>query len=331
MKENKKGTELAKVLWYYNFIPNIDNVNQKIICPFHKDVNPSLIVNFEEGNWFCFGCNKSGDASKFVNLMEKQHNNLNDLQCLKQFQKILKSNKCSNIKIKASQKALRSSRMDFYNEAYDYYYGLRKVNWKAPEEPEEIHTKQYMKDRGFKTKALIKSNAKVTYNKSYPIIFPMLDNGEFKGWVCRTTNKEIEQKRKYLYNKGFSRATTLVGDYGSKNFVIVVEGYMDRLKFLQYGENNVVAILGWKITNEQIDKLKKQGIKTIISALDNDECGKKGTKYLQKYFNVIRWKYLKNVKDPGEMSQEVFNKCLKKTKETFRQNITKGGKVNGID
>ena len=99
MTKNEAGTKLAKVLWYYNLIPNVSSLSQKIVCPFHKDVNPSMIVNLEEGSWFCFGCNLTGDAVKFVNLMESQHNELNDLQAYKKYLQILKSNKCSDIKL----------------------------------------------------------------------------------------------------------------------------------------------------------------------------------------------------------------------------------------
>ena len=69
-----------------------------------------------------------------------------------------------------------------------------------------------------------------------------------------------------------------------------------------------------KMAKEQELKLKNAGVKYIISALDNDECGRKGTEYLKSIFpNVIRFKYLKNIKDPGEMSQELFDIMYKKT------------------
>ena len=180
-------------------------------------------------------------------------------------------------------------------------------------------SKDYMFKRGFDAHALNISGAKVTYNNNYGIIFPMLDNGVFKGWVCRTMVKSVEANRKYLYNKGFKRRTTLVGDYGDKDYVFIVEGYMDRLKFLQYGVSNVVAILGWKITDEQKDKLKSKGIKRVISALDNDECGRKGTQFLKTVFDVTRFQYIKGVKDPGEMTKEMFNKCYRKTMQKFRK------------
>lgn len=321
MIDDKQGTKLAKVLWYYNLIPSTMSLSQKIVCPFHDDVNPSMVVNLEDGSWFCFGCNLTGDAIKFVKLMEAKYNGLNDLQAYKKYLQILKSDKCSNVKINTSQKLIKPIQRDLYNEAYDYYYGLRKVNWAESDEPEVVSARDYMRNRGFSSKTLIKCGAKVTYNNSYGIIFPMLDNKKFKGWVCRTMVKSIEQRRKYLYNTGFSRATTLVGTYGNKDYVFVVEGYMDRLKFIQFGINNVVAILGWKMSPQQIQKLKDKGITKVISALDNDTCGKRGTEFLKKHFEVTRFAYLKGIKDPGEMTQELFDKMLKRTMEKYKSHM----------
>ena len=320
MTKDGKGTNLAKVLWYYNLIPSTSSLSQKIVCPFHEDVNPSMIVNLDDGSWFCFGCNLSGDAIKFVKLMEAKYNNLNDLQAYKKYLRILKSDKCSGIKLSKSLVKQKPLQRQLYNEAYDYYHGLKRINWNDSGESEVISARDYMMNRGFSPVTLNKCGAKVTYNQSYGLIFPMLDNGKFKGWVCRTMIKSIEQKRKYLYNEGFSRATTLVGTYGKKDYVFVVEGYMDRLKFVQFGEENVVAILGWKMSPQQIQKLKDKGITKVISALDNDDCGMKGTKFLQKYFNVTRFAYLKGIKDPGEMTQESFNKMLKRTMKIFESN-----------
>lgn len=324
---NDKGKNLAKVLWYYNLLPDTKAYNQKIICPFHEDVNPSMIVDLEEGRWFCFGCQLSGDAVKFVQLMEYKLNKVNDLKAYNKYLKILKSKECSNIKFERYSKRQKPPDRELYNQAYDYYYGLKKNDWQNDSGPSElIDIKSYMMNRGFDLSTLNKCRAKITYNKSYPIIFPMLDNGKFKGWVCRTTDKEIEKKRKYLYNEGFKRARTLVGDYGNKDYVIVVEGYMDRLKFIQYGEENVVAILGWKMSAEQIEKLKKRNITKVISALDNDECGRKGTEYLKKFFEVTRFTYLKSIKDPGDMNEKSFKKMFERTMKKFIEN---GGNKNG--
>lgn len=314
-----EGNNLAKVLWYYNLLPDTTIANPKIICPFHRDARPSMLVNLQKGNWYCFGCAKSGDAKKFVKLMNPR---LNDLQALSKYQKILKSSKVSGINIEALPKRTRGSTRQLYDEAYDYYHGLSKINWLSPGDSEEVlEALSYMEQRGFDANTLNKCKAKVTYNKSYGLIFPMLDNGKFRGWVCRTMVKKIEQERKYLYNEGFSRANTLVGSYGKKDYVIVVEGYMDRLKFVQNGVDNVVAILGWKMSQEQEQKLRNAGVKYIISALDNDECGRKGTKYLQTRFEVTRFCYLKGIKDPGDMTSATFDKMYSRTMQKFNRII----------
>lgn len=316
--------ELAKVLWYYNLIPNIYEPVQKIVCPFHPDVNPSMSVDLIKGTCYCFGCSEYLDAKSFVIKMENKYNGLNDLKAMQVYYKILKSKKCSDIHIKNAYKNYRTSnKKQLYDEAYDYYHGLRSVNWLEDLSEDEEEVYKYMLKRGFTGSVLNECKAKITYNNSYPIIFPMMDNSKFKGWVCRTNKKKIEAKRKYLYNKGFSRASTLVGNYGSKEYVIVVEGYMDRLKFLQYGVENVVAILGWKMSSEQENKLKSKGINNVISALDNDECGRKGTKYLKTIFNVTRFTYLRGIKDPGEMTEEKFDKMYSRTMKNYYKNISR--------
>lgn len=320
MKEVAKGNELAKVLWYYNLIYETATPLQHILCPFHEDVNPSMIVNLQEGSWYCFGCDRAGDALKFVQLMEEKYHGLNDLQGLKRYREILRSKKCSDIHINKRMKKAKSDRT-LYNEAYDYYHGLRTVDWENDEEDEVCEVREYMGKRGFTPATLIVLGAKVTYNRQYQLIFPMKDNGKFKGWVSRTMIKAVEERRKYLYNKGFSRATSLVGDYGSKDYVFIVEGYMDRAKFIQYGEANVVAILGWKMSPLQEKKLKQAGVTKIISALDNDMCGRRGTRYLQTIagFEVTRFRYLKGIKDPGEMTEEQFWRMHKKTMQDFER------------
>ena len=319
------ANELAKVLWYYKLIPTISEPIQKIVCPFHNDINPSMKVDLLEGRWFCFGCGKSGYAKDFVYEVESKYNNLNDLQSYRKYLDILKSKEVSDIKLNATKMyKRRKSDKELYDISYDYYHGLSKIDWENTKITEAILAGKYMVNRGFSLELLTTIKAKITYNNQYSIIFPMLDNGKFRGWVCRTTDKEIEKKRKYLYNKGFSRATTLVGNYGKKDYVIVVEGYMDRLKFVQFGEENVVAILGWKMSQNQIQKLKAKGITHVISALDNDECGIKGTKFLRTEFKVTRWCYLKGIKDPGEMDLSTFNKMYNKTMLKYNEGVSNG-------
>ena len=319
------GQELAKVLWYYGLIEDT-SFEQKIPCPFHNDINPSMSIDLETGKFFCFGCQATGDAFAFV---RKMYPKKSDLQAGLEYFRILRSKKVERIDLSGRAAKPKKENQQAYDEACDYYYGLSKVNWLNKQASEEVvEARKYMLSRGFKPRTLNMCQAKVTFNWSYPIIFPMLDNGEFKGWVCRTDKPQVEAKRKYLYNEGFARRNTLVGTYGNKDYVIVVEGYMDRLKMIQnlaeLGiKEDVVAVLGWKMSAEHIQKLKSKGIQYVVSALDNDECGRKGTEFLKSKFEVVRFQYLKGIKDPGEMNKQQFAKMYIKTMNKLAQDRRK--------
>ena len=304
------GRDLAKILLYYGY--EVTSSVLKIVCPFHEDVNPSMMVDLETGQFYCFGCNESGDGMRFVRLMHKE---LDDLQACKKYFEILKSKNKEELKFNRIKR--KKQNLDLLTEAQDYYYCLHQTNWKIEDSEDVRLAKAYMERRGFTPKTLNLCGAKINYSRAYGIIFPMMDNEEFKGWVCRTMDREVEKKRKYLYNEGFSRATTLVGQYDGSPVLYIVEGYMDMLKFRQFGCKNVVAILGWKMSQEQIQKLKDKGYKKVISALDNDECGIKGTNWLKKNFEVVRFCYLKGIKDPGEMTKEMFDKMNRKTLKLY--------------
>lgn len=309
--------ELAKVLHYYNLLEPTDQY--KIVCPFHADINASMLINLNDGRYYCFGCNKNGDAFDFV---KDANQNIDDLEKVKLYHKILNSKKVKGIKYntknKISKKSVQAIKEQDRIIASDYYHNLLTIDWNALENTEDILIRKYMANRGFNPQTLNKCKAKLTYNDNYPIIFPMNDMGEFKGWVCRTTNPIIQKKRKYLYNKGFSRSNTIVGKYDNE-VIVLVEGYMDYLKMKQFGVKYVGAILGWKITVNQLAKLKTIGVRHIISALDMDDCGERGTKELQKHFEVTRFQFPPGVKDPGDLDINSFKKANKKTKELYRR------------
>ena len=317
----KRNDELLKVLDYYRI-----EYDEKIICPFHSDVNPSLKIDLDENFWYCFGCQRFGNAYDFHKNMQEMKGVTNELEILKLYHKILRKKAVNHDAVvkKATYKKDRKYYRQMYLEAKDYYYNLKKTDWKNLKRKKDRKTREYLAERGFKIKSLYDSGAKLTYKeKTYPVVFPIKDNERFKGWVCRTTSSEIEQKRKYLYNTGFRRNTTLSGTYQKDSVVMIVEGHIDMLKAKQLGVKNVVAILGWKITRKQIAKLKAKNITWVVSALDNDECGAKGTEYLTHFFNVIRFPYPKGIKDMGDMDAEkmrIANRKLNRIVRRLKEN-----------
>lgn len=311
------GKELAKVLIYYGLIADVVSSDFNIICPFHEDINPSMRICLDDGSFFCFGCGAKGNALDFV---RKVHPELNELQACVLLEQILNSDEVKKLNVKYRKKRRINNRQAL-NEAHDYYYGLRTVDWNNIHTKEEQEVLQYMKQRRFDARALNIAQCKTNYNIAYPFLFPILDNGEFKGWVGRTMNKYVEKKRKYLYNDGFRKRDTLCGNYEQNKIVFICEGFMDYLSLRTRGHiKNVVAILGWHISDEQVQKLKDKGVTTVVSALDNDKAGNKGTEYLKKFFHVIRFEYPEGVKDTGEMSEQELRLAIRRTRHEYYNN-----------
>lgn len=310
------GKELAKVLIYYGLIADVVSSDFNIICPFHEDINPSMRICLTDGSFFCFGCEAKGNALDFV---KKVHPELNELQACVLLEQILNSKEVKTLNVKYRKKR-RLQNKQALNEAHDYYYGLRSIDWNDIHTKEEHEVLQYMKQRGFNERALNIAQCRTNYNIAYPFIFPILDNGEFKGWVGRTMNKYVEKKRKYLYNDGFRKRDTLCGNYEQNKVVFICEGFMDYLSLRTRGHlKNVVAILGWHISDEQVQKLKDKGVTTVVSALDNDSAGNKGTEYLKQFFHVIRFVYPDGIKDAGEMSEQQLKTAIRRTKEDYKR------------
>ena len=304
----------------------------KVVCPFHDDKNASMQISIPKAFFYCYGCGACGSSIELYKHFAKlEGKSLTDLQARMQISKLLRTHDkllSSNTTVQTPFSLLGSNtsipssftfqQKETYREgiteARQYFYNLPTPNWYRPSKVPAIEEEQraclkYMKKRGFTSLMLNKSQAKPSLNKYYPIVLPLLENGIFRGYVSRTFDPDIEQERKYMYNRGFKRERTLAGNYKYSDTVLVVEGYIDCLKAQSLGFKNVVAILGWKMSGTQLEKLKKAKVKHIICGTDNDDAGRKGYKYLkliqkqQQWFEVSRVRFPKGVKDFGDLSK----------------------------
>jgi DNA primase len=302
--EQEKQSFIA-VLKYFGMFQPI--TNYKVICPFHADKNPSLLIDLENANWFCFGCDLHGRAMELVtNFFPK----LSSMEAMVKMTEIVRSGSDGK-RVPIEVAKVKTLNMQAVR---DYYFNLPKVNWNKVNDEARV----YMRKRGFRMKTLNEADARINTDERYKVVFPIYDNGVFRGYVGRTTDAEVEKQRKYIYNTGFRRAKTLAGTY-MKETVLVVEGFLDMLKAKQCGVTQVVAVLGWKMSDQQRQKLLHRGVKTIICGLDNDKSGRRGYAYLVglKEFNVIRLRYPKSVKDFGDVTDEIFQNRIRAQVEKY--------------
>lgn len=308
MVSDKEKIEFIAVLKQFGLFEPLSQY--KVLCPFHGDKNPSLMINLDEAKFFCFGCQAHGSTFDLVRLMYPSYDTFKVVQTIKRA--VVHGDGKNQQIVQVEEKKLNMLAVR------DYYYNLPEVDWRRVRDP----CREYMKERGFKMSTLNDAGARINATDAYKIVFPVLDNGAFRGYVGRTIDPEIEKQRKYIYNTGFRRSKTLCGAYGGEA-VLVVEGFMDMLKARQCGVESVVAILGWKMSEQQKNKLLHRGIKTVVCGTDNDAAGRKGYKYLCDLgvFKVVRLRYPKGVKDFGDISQEVYNSRIYSQLQKYR--ITK--------
>ena len=150
------------------------------------------------------------------------------------------------------------------------------------------------------------------------VVFPIHNvRGELVAYAGRAlTEKDEQQRGKYLFPSGFNKSlelwnfhrvkdkNKLVRDFG----LIVVEGFTDALRLIQYGFENVVALMGWSMSPEQNKSIFSITDK-ICLFLDHDKTGIEATKKIHK--ELIHQLFIKVAfypEDPTKTQPEHFNK-----------------------
>lgn len=172
------------------------------------------------------------------------------------------------------------------------------------------------------------------------VVFPIIDEGETVGYVGRHTwpKEQIDQYndrarwagkyeiRRYN-NSNENNFVKLLYNYDSvvedvTDTVIIVEGVFDvialtrKLELYDNERVGVVATFGKKISDIQMYKLQRKGVKTIVLAYDSDarEATIKAAETLSEYFDVFITYLNGKAKDFDEASfWEIF--------EAFNENL----------
>jgi len=119
------------------------------------------------------------------------------------------------------------------------------------------------------------------------LIFPFYDkNGNIVG-VIGYRKPEGDGDKKYVClsnNRFFRKKELLLGFYDGgleearkAGFLIVVEGPFDMLRLREIGHRNVVATCTSRLTKEEVELLKREGIKKALLMFDGDKAGRDGS------------------------------------------------------
>lgn len=217
------------------------------------------------------------------------HNNLYGMNA-KQAQDYVKTRRMDNATLKKFQIG--------YSGNYDELY-------------KELKRHGFSDEEIYESKLVLKSKSGMP-NDAFKkrLIFPIKD---VKERVIAFGGRVLEQKvegYKYInspdticYNKGRNLFALNVAKKTSRDYFIMVEGYMDAVSLHQRGIDNAVASLGTALTEAQGRLLKRYKSKIIIG-YDADAAGQnatmKGLEILQNLGYDIRILQLEGAKDPDE-------------------------------
>ena len=311
-------------------------------CPFHGEKTPSFKVSPTKQFYYCFGCQKSGNAvgflmdydhMEFVEAIESLAGSLGleipyekgsapprpDKQQLEPLYELLE--KCARF----YQAALRDTQeaVDYLKNrgisgetARDYGIGYAPPGWTNLEGDSKM-----LIDMGM----LVSKDQGKTYDRfRHRLMFPIRDRrGRVIAFGGRVINPEDNPK--YMNSpesRVFHKGEEIYGLHEMKTAVTnieriyVTEGYMDVVALAEHGIKTSVATLGTAINNRQIEGLFRI-CKNLVFCFDGDAAGKKAAwRALEeclaslKEGRLARFLFLPDGQDPdsfvGSQGQQAF-------------------------
>jgi DNA primase len=344
--EVKQKLDITEVVGSYVTLKKAGR-NLTACCPFHSEKTPSFFVFPEKQSWHCFGaCNTGGDIFAFVMKKEsvefgealrllaqragvvlparpepgipkeekEEYFNANEAAALYYHNLLLHNPAAAKAKAYIEKRGLNAKTIA------DFQLGYALDSWDA--------LKSYLMEKGHTEKTLVTAGLLYQDDKGkshdrfrHKLMIPIKDaRGRVTGFGSRVLD---DSQPKYInspQSPTFDKSGTLFGidraaaEIRTRNFSIIMEGYMDVIMAHQFGVSNAVASMGTSITETQINILKKLS-KNLVLCLDADAAGEEAMLRAVGYENalgsemkVIR---LPEGKDPDEVMLADFKEWQK--------------------
>lgn len=311
------------------------------LCPFHTEKSPSFSVNAQEGFYYCFGCQASGDAITFVRETEKvDFVDAVRLLAAKAGITLHETEGAVGTKARSELSDAMDKAVSWYHErllsARDagparHYLRSRgydsdvvrqfRLGW-APDAWDELcasidATPKVLEEAGL---AFTNRGGRLQDSFRARILFPIFDPsgrpvalggrilpGEARDGVSQPKYKNsietpLYVKRRTLYALNWAKA-----DIIKSNEVIVCEGYTDVIGCFRAGAPRAVATCGTALSEEHF-KVLSNFAKRIVLAFDQDQAGQSATSRVYDWerrfeANVFVARFPQGA-DPGQLSQE---------------------------
>ena len=308
------------------------------LCPFHNEKTPSFSVNADEGFFYCFGCQKSGDAITFVREME----HLDFVGAVEWLANRLGIALRYTDSSDGTNRKERQELSDLLEKTAEFYHQTLRSGKQAGK------VRAYLRSRGFDSETVeqfrigyapdewdaLASHLGVATEKLEAaglgrpgqrggaidffrdrVMFPVCDaNGVVVGFGGRmlpdgqqpkyknTPHTRLYDKSKVLYGLHWAKKQIVHADE-----IIVCEGYTDVIGCFRAGLDRAVATCGTALTDEHV-KTMVRFAKRIVIAFDADGAGKAAAD------RFYEWEHQHNAEvfvaaipegtDPGQLAEE---------------------------
>lgn len=222
-----------------------------MVCPFHRDTDPSLGVslgndNAPPGIFNCFGCGEKGTWNKLakrlgLRLWNNGENDSNDELFIVRNKKEIK-------------KELNEDDLLLKSWTDEYH-------WKS-------YTSSFLSNFG--ARRLLDKRFKTNY-----LYLPLQYLDDIYGY-CKVRLNKTDPGPKYWFSAGMTKTLypiDFIMNNMITNCICLVEGMADVFRCLRYGIPTL-ALLGVEITSFMLEQLESLAIKNVILCLDGDTAGK---------------------------------------------------------
>lgn len=309
IEEIKVRTDIVPIVEQYVVLTKKSSKNYFGLCPFHSEDTASFSVSPGKQIYYCFGCHKGGDVFNFIMDIE----NLTYPQAIRHLADRA-GVQIDQVMDPAYEKKRDHSRRieDLYVEAARYFY--HNLNSTAGKQARAYLNARSISERTAKTFGLGYADTKwnglhkhltsLGYRSNElndsglfrqssrgdtidlfhdRLIFPII-SGSGKGKIVAfggrvmddSMPKYINSPETLIYTKGRHLYGLNLAKKSRDKRILLVEGYMDCISVYQGGIDNVCAVLGTALTEQQA-KLLRQHTDHVILALDADRAGQAAT------------------------------------------------------
>ncbi|MBR2356846.1 MAG: DNA primase [Lentisphaeria bacterium] len=301
-----------------SFVPlkKAGNGSWKACCPFHQEKTPSFHVSETKQLYYCFGCQKGGDAVKFM----RDYLNLDYVEALQQLAQragvVIPQNVTPEEEAAYRKRRSEAGRMydlhealaSFYrqellqnpNSPVAQYFATRQIPGEyaekfrigaAPDSWDASIT--FLKSRGFTEQEIIAAGVAIEKSpggRCYDrfrnrLVFAITDeNNRVIGFSARiivkddTAPKYVNSPETAIFHKGsILYGLAQARDSIRRNkFAIVCEGQLDTIALHRAGLDMAVAPQGLAFRSEQAELIKRYTDKLYL-CFDSDSAGQQGT------------------------------------------------------